>query len=289
MPAAPRPCTELEAQLAACRALLDDYAHAAFERFGAAGLGLVDLPPLSADAVNPAQVGVAAALLWARELDAAGLPRFVDALVAPGRERGGRVTLPPVADYPFPRAVMERLHAYRAATSVRPDPLTRRAYYERVFGPPFQQRLDALLDALIEHGREPDIVPPSTARVQTAALSLAALLSRRAQGAVHFAVQHIVDAVAEGLAILRDPQVRQAMGGGLPPGPFGLIERHAGRVLGEPVQPTRHLARAEAGAEIVAWLAEHAHALAGGGGLALPRDAAVIRAAERWRSFSEET
>ncbi len=281
-PSAPAP---FDIQLATYRALLDEYAHAAFARFGSAGLGLVDLPPLSNGSVVPAQIGVAAALLWARELDAAGLPRFVDALVAP--RRAPDTILPRLLDYPFSHHAMERLQEYRAAARFRPDPLTRQAYYDRVFAPPFAHELAALINALTEYGREPDIQPPRTAQIQVTARSLAGLLSSRAQGGVHFAAHHIVDAIAEGLSLLRDPQIQQAMGPGLSGGPFGLIEKHAQRVLGESIRPAPHLGRAEAGAEILAWLAKEANALTGRSTLTLPRSAAVIHAAERWQSLQE--
>src|SRR5262249_39803434 len=61
-------------------------------RFGAGALAVVDLPPLTGAPIEPSQLRAVATLLWAREVDAAGLIDFVDAMAEGGVT--GRLLLP---------------------------------------------------------------------------------------------------------------------------------------------------------------------------------------------------
>ena len=78
-PGPPRSCGP--ADVDRCERLLADHLAAAVQRFGAAALGVVDLPPLDEpDRPSAAQLRAAATLLWARHVDEAGLLDFTDAL-----------------------------------------------------------------------------------------------------------------------------------------------------------------------------------------------------------------
>jgi hypothetical protein len=286
-PVDPGTAVEIERQLDLCQGLLDAYVAEAYRLYGGAALGVVDLPPLSGARIVGSHLGVAASLLWAREVEQAGLPGFVDALVLSRRMADGRVQLPRMVNYPFSGPAMERLRAYLQASRDRPDEATRRSFYDRVFGDPFSRDFEALIDTLSRFGREPATLRANTARIQATAEVVGELLTRRTQGAVQFATQQIIDAVRDGLRILRDPRVQQAMGRGLSPSPFALIRAHAPRVLGRTVDDRRHLGRAQAGAAVLSWLQGVATTLSSGGHLQMTRDANVVRAAERWRSLRD--
>jgi hypothetical protein len=256
--------------------LLGDHLAAAVQTFGSAALGVIDLPSLAAPGqIAPAQLRAAATLFWTMNVEGAGMPAFVDALAE--AIWTGRMTLPIGGS-------ASRLMEYRRGRDDRFTVDERRALYEQLFGPAtgFPAQWVRLIDALVAFGTAPLDVGRSgmTARINEAALELAQGLSERAVGVIGFAGRTIVDHVRAALALLRDPEIANALGGG---GVWQIIRRHAPFLMGRAVDPTPHLDRAEAGLTIIEWLAARAAVLEGGQGGVLPNDPA-LRAAERWRA-----
>jgi len=267
---------EWDRGLARCEALLDQHLTAAVARFGAAALGVIDLPPLGQGRLEPPQIRVAAALYWCREVEVAGLPGFLEAL-ADGLFRG-RITLPL-------GAAGDRIMQYYREREERFSADERRALYQRVLGEG-ADAVDAMLDrltALVETIAELPILESTshvTSRVQVAAREIAQNLSDRAVGVAAFAARDVVAHVRQTLDLLADPELVRALGGG---SPWTLVERNAPAVMGQTVDPATHLALAQAGQRVLAWLADVAPVLAGGA-LSIGRTDAVVQAAEAWRA-----
>lgn len=265
--------------LARAQRLLDTHLEAAVRRFGPNALGVIDLPPLSGAPLDGDQVRVAATLLWAREVEAAGLPGFVEAL-AEGLVRG-TLLLPLTTGG-------DRLMRYWRGRGERFTADERQAIYTRLFGDPaatgagaadFAAAFDGWLRWLSHLGRLPQNLDTThaRARAQAAGRAVAQLLSDRAVGMAAFAARDIVANVREAIDILRDPDIATVLGGS----PWQILRMHAPQVLGRRVDPDRHLARAEAGQLLLSWLADHAAALTGAA-IAIARDDSVVAAAERW-------
>src|SRR2546423_328466 len=72
----------LDRELSEVARRLDDHLAASAERYGAAALEVIDLPPLwqRGGELSAEQIRAGGALLWAKEVDEAGLPGFVEAL-----------------------------------------------------------------------------------------------------------------------------------------------------------------------------------------------------------------
>jgi hypothetical protein len=274
--------------LGECERLLARHLAAAVQRFGAAALEVIDLPSLAAPALPGAgvrvsdQLRVAATLLWTREVEAAGLPGFVDAL-AEGVV-SGRALLPITTG-------ADALARYWQGRHGRFTAAERSAVYERLFGRsgevvhPFVRGMDALCALLSELGRAPDpgAAAGLQARVGVAATELADHLSRAGAGIAAYAGREIVAHVKAALRVLRDRDVALSLGGG---GPWTLVERHAPALLGRAVDPRLHLDRAAAGLTIVGWIAAAADHLDDGTLRADPRGPEV-EAAELWRAAAE--
>jgi hypothetical protein len=272
------PARPLERQLERAARWLQDFLCAAAERYGAAALDTIDLPPLVGPGgeLVPAQLRAVGALLWAREVEAAGLPSFVDALADGVLE--GKVLLPIAAG-------ADRLMLYRRTRTRRFSAGERQAIYARLFGEPgdaahpFTAGFGALLgalDQLARAGRQESPLAPA-ARAYAAARELGTWLCARAGGIAAFAARAIADQIRESLAVLRHPELVQALGGG---GPWQLLRIHAPQVLGHPVNPEPHLQRAGAAMEIFGWLADAAAAIEAGAAAAPPP--AALEAAESW-------
>ena len=283
-PGAP-PSGDVASVLAACERLLGEHLDAFGAVFGAPVLGLVDLPPLSGTRIEPAQLHVVPPLYWAREVEAAGLLEMVEAL-AEGVVRGTVVD-------PLGGAV----HALLAFWREREEhfgPLERRAVYSRLFGGPgspapndgFEELLGRLVRTLSELGRTPAerSVGHLEARTGVLARELAGALSERSAGIAAFAARDIVARIRAALTLLRDPELAGGLGGG---DAWALVRRLSQRLLGRRVEPSRHLARAEAGMRVLAWLAEVSPRLEGGV-VPVGRGDAVVAAAERWLAVSGE-
>ena len=263
-------------ELADCERMLAGHMACAVQCFGAAALDVVDLPPLPDVAgVSPEQVRAAGPLLWASQVEQAGLPAFVDAL-ADGVVTG-RVFLPLTTG-------ADVLVGYWHGRRERFTPVERVALYERLFGRsgeaehPFQRGMEDLCQALSALGRAPRTEGTAglMARTMLAARELAQHLSEQATGIGAYAAREIVGHLKAALQVLRDRDVALALGGG---GPWHMIETHAPQVLGRDIAPGPHLDRASAGLTLVQWLATVA--TSGGSGSVAP-DGPEVQAAELW-------
>lgn len=249
--------------------------------FGPSALGVVDLPPLGSARVVTEQVRVAAVLLWAREVEAAGVLPFVEAL-AEAVMRGA--VMEPLGDSARELVRFWRGRAFRMA---EPE---RRALYARLFdagtpeAPGFEQRFAALVDALAALGREAQDRGTAglEARIALMATEIGALLSDRAVGIAAFAARDIVAQVRWSIRLLQDPDLSRGLGGG---GLVLILSRHGPRLLRRPLDPLRHFARASAGQRLIAWIAERSLA-APPATAGLSRHSPIIREAEAWRAAS---
>lgn len=268
------PSGSAASMLAECDRLLALHLHDAVRRFGASALGVIDLPGLSDDAVVPAQVRVAAVLLWAREVESAGLPGFVEALAR--RVSDGTLLLPITA-------AGDRLAAYHRARVRRLTAGERAALYARCFGADaagdFDEALDALTGRLDAYGRALEVEGTAHALegIAAAARRLGEMLSRRAVGVAGYAAREITEHVREAVALLRDPELSAALGHS---GVWSILRWHGEHVLGRALDPTAGVTRAQAGQALLGWVAEH-----GAGVSSLSRKDPVIAAAASWRMY----
>lgn len=251
-------------------ALLAEHLSAAVRRFGTAALGLIDLPPIETARPSRAELGVAAVLVWARHVEDTGLLELVAALARDVHT--GALPLPLTG--PIVRRLVEW---QRRGQTERFTLEERRAIYERTVGGELDDRFTRLVDALGELGRAGPRDPLRSLQVRAVqlGLELASELSARATGIAAFAARDIVQQVRDALALLADPELAGALGGG---GPWTLVARHAPALLGRRVLVERHVARALAGREIVEWLATNADQLTAGTLAPAPGDP-VVRAA----------
>lgn len=259
--------------LAECDRLLALHLHEAVRRFGSAALGVIDLPPLSDDAVVTGQVRVAAVLLWARELEAAGMPGFVEALAQ--KVCDGTLLLPITT-------AGSRLAEYHRDRVHRLTPEERAALYARCFGADADGDFDAALDDLAarldQYGRGNPAEGPAheLAGVAASALALGAMLTRRTSGIAAFAAREITEHVRASMELLRDPDLVAALGHA---GVWSILRWHGEMVLGRALDPTAGVTRAQAGQALLAWVADH-----GAGVTSLSRRDPVVAAAAAWRA-----
>jgi hypothetical protein len=261
-----------------CDHLLAQHLAEAVQRFGAAALGVVDLPPLTGGHVEPAQLGAVATLLWAKEVDDAGLLDFVDAL-ADGAMRGTLLLPLQRAGDRLGEWWRDRVHRFTADE--------RRALYERVFGDPHAAGTTAagiedLVSVLVEIGTVPEDTARAGARLSTVAQDLAERLSDTSAGITAWAARDIVSQIRGALRLLSDPEIAGALGGF--GSPWTLIRMQSPVVLGHPIDPTPHLDRARAGLAILSWLAGVSASLEGGGRTLVQPGDPVVQAAETWRA-----
>ena len=266
----------IDADLDIADRLLARHLGAAVQRFGAAALSVIDLPPLTTAPIDVEQIRVAAVLLWAREVEAAGLPSFVEAL-AEGLARG-RVTLPVTTGG-------DRLMRYYRAREERFGEPERHAIYDRLFGEaadrlhPFPPLFDEMVEVLaaIGRGAERESLARLHARLRFATRQVAELLSVSA-GITGFAARDVAAHIREAVEILKDPDVTRALGGG---GLWTMIRLNGTAVTGREYNPTPHLMRARAGQQILSWLAD-ASASLDGAGTEVERTHPVVEAAQSW-------
>ncbi len=256
-------------ELDRCERVLAQHLAAAVQRFGAAALDVIDLPPLGVSPLVAEQIRAAGVMLWTSHVEAAGLPGFVDA-IATGSARGTLLL-------PLTRGA-DRLMLYYQKNRDRFDASERVAMYERLFAPPFGDLIDALAAALIEVHRADTqgTARHFAARAGVIARDLGALLTTRAVGVAAFAAREIVAHIREALAILRDPEIAHALGGGTP---FQIIRVYGPSLANMSADPSPALDRASAGFAIVSWIAEHAPTLTDAPPI---DDPALLEAAERW-------
>jgi len=276
--ASPRPGRRLWSELRLVERLLEEHRAATVARFGAAALDVIDLPSVApAGELDPAQIRASGAMLWARELEEAGLPGFVDALADGVLE--GKVLLPITS-------AADRLMLYRRARTHRFSADERRALYQRLFGEEFEsswKRLLSALDAIARAGQNENLAAP-TARAVVAARDTALLLSSRSSGIATFAARSIANQIREALAVLRHPELVQALGGG---SVVTLLRIHAPTILGRPLDPETHLDRASAALRLTNWLAAAAPAIEAGSAHLPPPDA--LDAAELWLATGDRS
>jgi hypothetical protein len=234
-------------------ALLAEHLSAAVRRFGAAVLGLVDLPSIETARPSRAELNVAAVLAWARGVDDAGLLETIEAL-ADGVATG---TLPLALTGPVVRKLMQWRRT-RDQFSLE----ERRAIYDRVLGE-VEPLMSHFVTTLAEIGQAgtTQSIRHLQIRASHTGLELAGELTARATGIAAFAARDIVRQVREALAILGDAELAQALGGG---NPWTIVGRHAQSLLGRRVDPAAGRTRAMAGRELIEWLGRNADALVAG-------------------------
>jgi len=251
--------------------------NAAVMALGPSALGLIDLPPLGSGSVEPAQIRVAAVLLWAREVEAAGLPSFVEAVAE--QLATGRLALQL-------RAGGTLLMRYYRSRHERFSADERQALYTRLFGTDESDDVARGLDVLVQNlcaiGAAPaqENLLELQSRLSVGALALAEPLSERAVGIAAFAARDIVANVRQALALLGDPEIAWALGGG---DPWSIVRVQSQLVLGRPIDPAPHRARAAAGHTLLEWLADAATGLEAGN-VTVGRNDPVVRAAQTWQA-----
>ena len=268
--------TGLLHDVAHCEYLLADHLAAAVQRFGAGALDVIDLPPLDeVGRASPAQLRVAATLLWARHVDESGLLDFVDALA--------RGVFDGTLHLPIAGAAVDPLVTWWRSRDERFERDERQAIHERLFGRPSDlghpvaRLLASLCQALIEVGRAGATGEERQARIHltTVARELAAALSERAVGISGFAARELVAQVRQALALLSEPEVDHVLGG---LGPWQSIRMWSHLLLGRRIDPAQPIRRARAGLQLIEWLADNAPVLDGDGTLS-PGDAVIAAAA----------
>lgn len=251
--------------------LLAQHLSAALARFGSAALGVIDLPPIEQATPSKAELQAAAVIGWAREVEATGLLDVVDA-IARGVATGALAI-------EVEQAAIRRLVQHHRDRDERFTAEERAALYERVFGD-LDGPLEAYIAALCEVGRAS--AHRATTHLETratlAAAALASELSARAVGIVAYAARDITEQIRNALALLGNPSIASALGGG---GVWAIARRYGeltGRAAGD---PGRAVQRAGAIRTLIAWLAEHASALSGGR-VQIGRTDPVVVAALAW-------
>jgi hypothetical protein len=268
----------LDFELEQCDRSLARHLQAAVRRYGAVALGLVDLPSLDVGTVDAEAIRVAAVLLWTREVEAAGLPGFMEALAQAFVD--GRLAL-------TVGAAGDRLVQYHRDRQGRFVAAERQAVYARVFGAsgdaahPVGRLLAELASLLSEIGRTAADRGTSAlvARVGVVGLELGEELSNRAAGISAFLARDVTEHIRRAWGLLQDEEIVAALGGG---SPWSLVRSLGPSLLGHAVDPPRHLARARAGQQLLSWLADHAPALSGG--LVVNQGDAVVQAAQAWEA-----
>jgi hypothetical protein len=263
--------------------LLARHLGAAVQRFGAAALDVIDLPPLISPAdsqVDAEQIRVAAVLLWAREIEEAGLPGFVEAL-AEGLIRG-RLTLPLTTG-------ADRLMRYYRGRDERFGREERHALYARAFGEPgernhpFASSFGQMVTILSDIGRagRTESLSPLQARLRIIARQLGEQLSTSA-GLAAFAARDIVAHIREAVEILHDADVSHALGDS---GLWSMIRLNGPAIAGHEFNPTPHLIRARAGQQILSWLADAVPSL---DSVVVDRADPVVEGAQAWEATPAE-
>jgi hypothetical protein len=262
--------------LAVCDRLLASHLQTAVQCYGSAALGVIDLPRIRSAPLADAQLRVAAVLYFTSELERAGLPRFVEALVE--QLVRGRLLIPIGASTGslLLRWWRQRSHRFQAGE--------REEIYRRVFGAPPDDDVAVgmrlLAESLAEIGRTPmdRSVTHFEARVGAVAQSLGATLSARCVGIAAYAAREIVADLQHAVRLLRHPDLTRALGGA---GVMSILRRYGREILGRELEPMAPATRARAGAAMITWVAQNASGLRGGL-VSVDRASAVVRAAETW-------
>jgi hypothetical protein len=260
-------------ELAACDRLLAEHLAVAVERFGAAALGVIDLPPLPEGSVDPASVRAAAALFWAKHVEMAGLLLFAERLVD-GVAKG--TLLLPVSH------ASTELGRYKRALRDHLTYSERLALYDRVFDGEFDTQFSHLVEALSSMGRSAvgQGVPQHRAQIAIVGRNLAELLSSRMIGILAFAARDITQSIRLAIEILQHPEVKRALGG---LGLWTTLELHGNEVVGHALEPMTATTLAGAGRRLLEWLADTLPTL---NDSSLGSYSAAIAEAETWKATS---
>ncbi len=264
--------TDLSGALDACDELLALHLDEVVRRYGAVGLGVIDLPPLGPEPIVRAQVRAAAVLYFCREAERAGILPFVEKLAE--AIVTGSLSLPIGGS-------ARSLMAFWRTPEHRFTAAERNAIYDRVFDSvAFAGAFRDFAGALSELGRERrDLgVVNHQVRIGQLAQSVGRILSDRAVGVAAFAGRDIVGQIRRALAVLRDREIGAALGGG---GPWRILRQWAPRLLQRSVNVVGHVTRAERGTEMIRWIADASPdvtAAARGIGRRHP----LVRSAEAW-------
>lgn len=300
LPVASVAVEELLGGLEAAEAALAEHLAVVCARYGHAALGVIDLPVLDTPRGDSAQVDVYATLYWAREIETAGLLPMVEALAAgfvtgDFAPQAGRALEPLLRiwrsrDHRFTRQEREALFArlfedidpVGAAQPARPaQPVQPGAMVPPTIpdGLPPGGYLRALAEAIVAYGRTPNPheAAPYAARAAVLADELRLLASQRGTGIAAFAARDIVAQVREALTLLGRPEVLRALSGAT--SAWDAIRRFGPALLGRPIHPDRHVARATSGQRLLAWLRGPARLNS--------RTDPVISDAQRWLLYSE--
>lgn len=250
----------------------------AVERMGPTALGAVVLPALDSGPIGANALRAAGALLWAAEIEEAGLPPFVEAL---GEQLANGHLL----------VMMDRgadlLARYWRDRAERHTAGERRALYSRLFGGPgatepneaFPAAWQALISAILATDGVYGPLPSRlSARLSVAARVVAEPLSQRATGSARYDADRILAHIDQCWRLLREPDVARAFGG---LGPWQIVAMYSPELLGRRFEPSPHVAKAQAGLTVFSWLADEADRLVTGTPTLLP---AVVDAAARWQA-----
>jgi hypothetical protein len=264
----------LLAQAARCEDQLARHLGAAIAVYGAGAIDVIDLPPMAETPIDADALRVAAVLLWTSEVESAGIPGFVEALAEAVAEGRFIADLGAGGD-PLLRWWRQRQQRFTSEE--------RHALYERMFGAAsgFPEAFADLLQTLDALGRLRAFDDPGhlRAHVAQAASTLAVPLAQRATGIAAFAARDLTAQIRTALALLADPDVQTALGGGQ--GPWNMIRLHGTVLMGRTPDCATHLARARHGHALITWLADHTDQLITGNLPVAPGDAAVS-AAQGW-------
>lgn len=266
--------------LRACDQLLASHLSRVERVFGGDGLGVVDLPALGSELLVDAQIRVAAVLYWCREVERAGVLPLVEAL-AEGLARGDVLLPIGAAGGRLLQLWRDRERRWTAAERV--------ALYDRVLGPAgagvmqgFDTWFALFASVLAEIGKaaRDRSLADLQARAARLAVDVGRGVSERAVGIAAFAARDIVAQVREAIEVLREPDLVRALGGG---SPWMLVIRHAPRLLGRTPEVSSGIARAQAGAVMLRWIADEASAL-DTAAARLDRQHPVVHAALAWQA-----
>jgi hypothetical protein len=274
---------DVHAALARSEALLSAHLGWVERRYGAAALGVVDLPPLPESRVDSIALAPVPPLFWAREVEATGLLEVTEAL-ADAVARGAMAL--PIGD------AATRLTRYWRRRTNRLTAAERRAIYSHLFGgqghpdpnAEFPTLFGEVVTALVTIVQLPTDAPTVQylVRATEAARQLCDGFASRSVGIVPFAARDIVAHVRLALRLLGDPEL--ARGLGAVNGPWAVVRLLAPQLIGRSTSPSSHLPRAGAGLRLLEWIV--AAGTAPGGTVAV--DANVTHDAATWRATVDE-